>query len=138
MSEPHLDVLHRLLQHQGYALALDELAEACAQQPDEVCALLSQAGIIAATQAQITALTDAANLLCDVHNSAGADTVLTLRERLDRIAGALTTALAQRDKATAALRRTCQALISTDSALVTTCDVTSAAGQPDGATKTTP
>ncbi|GAB3186719.1 hypothetical protein FHX75_111342 [Micromonospora palomenae] len=135
MSEPHLDVLHRLLQHQGYALALDELAQACAQQPDEVCALLSQAATIAATQAQITALTDAANLLCDVHASADADTVLSLRERLDRVASALTTALAQRDKATAALRRTCQALISTDSALVTTCDVTSAAtGQPDAAT----
>ncbi|MGN9807115.1 hypothetical protein [Micromonospora sp. L32] len=138
MSEPHLDVLHRLLQHQGYTLALDELAQACAQQPDEVCALLSQAGSIAATQAQITALTDAANLLCDVHARAGADTVLSLRERLDRVAGALTTALAQRDRATAALRRTCQALISTDIALVTTCDVTSAAGQPDGATTTTP
>ncbi|MBM0261069.1 hypothetical protein, partial [Micromonospora sp. 4G55] len=130
MAEPHFEVLRQLLQQQGYALALQKLGEACAHHPEQVCALLSQAGTIAATHAQITALTDAANLLSEVHTSAGADTVPSLRERLDQIADTLTTALAQHDKATAALRHTCQSLLHTDIPLLTTCRDDSPAALP--------
>ncbi|MEV0157710.1 hypothetical protein AB0H57_28865 [Micromonospora sp. NPDC050686] len=118
MSEPHLDVVCRLLHDQGYSFDPDQLADACAHHPDEICALLAAAGTIAATSAQITALTDAANLLHNVHGSSGTDTALSRRERLDRITHTLTRALAQHDKATAALRRTAEALIHTHTALI--------------------
>ncbi|MEH0985867.1 hypothetical protein [Micromonospora sp. CPCC 205556] len=119
MSAPHLDVLHRLLHSHGYAFAEDALVEACAHHPEHVCALLSAVGTITVTRAQILALTDAASLLCDVHADGGTDSVLSLRERLDRVADALTAALAQRDAATAALRHACQALHRTDIPLLT-------------------
>ncbi|MEV0810946.1 hypothetical protein [Micromonospora sp. NPDC050200] len=139
MPESQLDVTRRLLHGQGYALAPEHLAEACAHHPDAVCALLSAAGAIATTDTQVAALTDAANLLCDAHACGGADTVLSLRERLDRVADALTTALAERDKATARLRHTCQALASTDIPLISIPgDSNPAADQPHSATDPTP
>ncbi|MBQ0905477.1 hypothetical protein [Micromonospora sp. U21] len=101
----YLDILRRLTDGEGYALDADELNQACAQHPDTVCALISAAGTIAAADAQISALTNAADLLGGVHAGGGADTVLSMRERLDRVADALTRALAQRDKATARLRQ---------------------------------
>ncbi|MET7968761.1 hypothetical protein [Micromonospora sp. NPDC005305] len=134
MTEFHLAVLRRLLQDQGYALDPDQLAEACAHHPDHVCALLSAAGAVAATGAQITALTDAANLLCDAHANGGTDTTLSARERLDQVTDALTAALAQQDRATAALRRACEALIHTGTALVSIPDGGSADANPAGDT----
>ena len=137
MSAPHLDV-QRLLHDQGYALDPDQLADACAHHPEQLCALLAAAGTIAATSAQITVLTDAANLLCDVHASSDADTVLSLRQRLDRVADALTAALAQHDKATAALRHTCGALIRTDLAVLSIPESINPAEPPGDATDSTP
>jgi hypothetical protein len=133
MCESHLEVLRQLLHSHGYALAEGALAEGCAHHPDEVCALLSAAGAIAATDAQIAALTDAANLLCEVYANGCTGGVLALRERLDRVADALNTALARRDKASAALRRTCETLTHTEIALVTATGAAGSAGR-SGAT----
>ncbi|MBM0226141.1 hypothetical protein [Micromonospora sp. ATA51] len=77
-----------------------------------MCALISAACTIAAADAQIAVLTAAANLLADVHAAGGgADTVLSLRQRLDRVADTLTCSLAQRDTAASRLRRECDALV---------------------------
>ncbi|MFF4875445.1 MULTISPECIES: hypothetical protein [unclassified Micromonospora] len=83
----------------GYALDADELDQTCAQHPDAVCALISAACTIAAADAQIAVLTAAANLLADVHAGGDAATVMSLRQRLDRVADILTRALAQRGTA---------------------------------------
>ncbi|MCO1597626.1 hypothetical protein M8C17_20960 [Micromonospora sp. RHAY321] len=115
----YLDILRRLTDGEGYALDADELDQACAQHADTVCALISAAATIAAADAQITTLTNAANLLCDVHADGGADAVLSMRERLDRVADTLTRALAQRDKATARLRQECHALTELGAGLIT-------------------
>ncbi|MGC5022797.1 hypothetical protein [Micromonospora sp. DT47] len=115
----YLDVLRHLTHQEGYALDADELDHTCAQHPDSVCALLSAAYIIAAADAQITALTAAANLLCTVHADDNADSVPSLRERLDRVADALTRALARRDNATARLRQECAALTNLDTGFIT-------------------
>jgi hypothetical protein len=132
MSDLYLDVVHQMLHRHGYALHRDQVAEGCARHPEQVCQLLSEAGRIAATQAKITALTDAANLLCDVH--ANSDTVV-LRAHLDQVADALAKALANHDQATAALRRTCEGLIHADVALVADLAATDS---PDDVTEPTP
>ncbi|MGW3607932.1 hypothetical protein [Micromonospora sp. NPDC005161] len=115
----YLDIPARLVRVEGYPLDADELDQACAQHPDTVCALIAVAGTIAAADAQIAVLTNAANLLCDVHADGDTDTVLFMRERLDAVADALTRALGQRDKATGRLRRECDALAQLGAGLIT-------------------
>ncbi|MDZ5446774.1 hypothetical protein U2F26_29300 [Micromonospora sp. 4G57] len=115
----YLEVLRHLTHQEGYALDADELDQTCSQHPDSVCALLSAACIIAAANAQIAALTAAADLLCTVHAAGDAKTVMSLRQRLDRVADALTRALAQRDNATARLRHECTALTDLGTGLIT-------------------
>ncbi|WP_161557837.1 hypothetical protein [Micromonospora sicca] len=114
----HLDVLRRLTRGEGYALDADELDQTCAQHPDAVCALISAVGTIAAADAQIAVLTAAANLLADVHGGGDADKVLSLRQRLDRVADTVTCAFAQRDRATARLRHECDALAQLGTGLI--------------------
>ncbi|MET7970898.1 hypothetical protein [Micromonospora sp. NPDC005305] len=106
---PFLDAVSRLLHDHGYAFEPEQLADVCAHHPDEVCALLAAAGTIAATSAQIAVLTDATNALAATRTHRG--TRPSLRERLDRVGEALTTALARHDKATTALHRACESLI---------------------------
>lgn len=113
---PFLNAVSRLLHDHGYVLNPDQLPDDCAHHPDEVCALLTAAGTIAATSAQITVLTDATDALADTRSRGGIG--LSLREQLDHVAGALTTALARHDKATTALHRTCESLIHAGSDLV--------------------
>ncbi|MFG3302925.1 hypothetical protein [Micromonospora chersina] len=115
---PFLDAVSRLLHDHGYAFEPDQLPDACAHHPDEVCALLTAAGTIPATSAQITVLTDATDALADTRSRGGIG--LSLREQLDRVADALTTALARHDKATTALHRTCESLLHAGSDLVST------------------
>ncbi|MEV0430576.1 hypothetical protein [Micromonospora sp. NPDC050495] len=119
---PFLDAVSRLLHDHGYTLNPKGIADACARRPDEVCALLAAAGTVAATCAQITILTGAADALAGAHTTGRPD--LPLREQLDRVADALTAALARNDKATAALHRGCKSLIHAGSDLVSTPDHT--------------
>ncbi|WP_319461447.1 hypothetical protein [Micromonospora sp. RTP1Z1] len=135
----YLDVLRHLIRREGYALDADELDQTCAQHPDAVCALFSAGCTIAAADAQIATLTNAADLLCDVHSDGDINTVLSMREHLDRVADALTRALAQRDKATARLRRECDALTDLGTGLITRPgDSTPPLDHPDSAYPATP
>ncbi|MGK5741512.1 hypothetical protein [Micromonospora sp. URMC 103] len=137
MPDQNLDLLRYLLNSQGYDLNPEQFPEACVKQPEQICALLSAAATIAATGAQMSVLTYAADLLCDVHGDRH-NTTHSLREHLE-VADALTAALTQHDKATAALRRTCQALSRTGE-LVTVAPSGSAApvGHTDDAPDSTP
>ncbi|PSK63097.1 hypothetical protein B0E53_04966 [Micromonospora sp. MH33] len=126
-----------MLRRNGYGLHPDQVAAACTWHPEQVCQVLAEAGRVAAAQAQITALTDAAHLLCDIHSSASGDILLSLRAHLDQVADALTKALAHHDQATAALRGTCEGLIHTDIPLVAVCDPNST-NSPDDVTEPTP
>ncbi|MCI4066178.1 hypothetical protein MRQ36_27965 [Micromonospora sp. R77] len=135
----YLDVLRHHTGKEGYVLHPDELDECCARYPDVVCALFAAACTIAAADAQIAMLNRAANLLCDVHADGDIHHVLSLRERLDRVADALIRALAWRDKATARLRQACDALTDLGTGLLTRSgDHTPAADQPGGGTPATP
>ncbi|MFE9690658.1 hypothetical protein [Micromonospora sp. NPDC005806] len=135
----YLEVLRHLIRPAGFALDADERDQTCAQHPDAVCALFAAACTIAAADAQIATLAGAANLLCDVHSDADINTVLSMREHLDRVADALTGALAQRDKATARLRQACDALTDLGTGVITRPGgSTPPADQPDSAYPATP
>ncbi|MFC0505000.1 hypothetical protein [Micromonospora costi] len=139
MPDVILDVLRQVLDRHGYTLQAEQLPEACAHHPEQVCALLSAAGTIAATGMQISVLTEPAHLLCDAHNDGDSSSVLFLRERLDQVADALTAALTPHDKAIAALHRTCKALARTDiPVVVASHGSTTAEGHANTATEPTP
>jgi hypothetical protein len=106
----YIDILRRLTRLEGYALDSDEFHHTTAQAPDTVCALISAACTITAADAQIAALTAAANVLWEVYAGPRTHDVMSMRERLDQVADELTRALAEQDRATARLRRECEAL----------------------------